>query len=112
MGKERWLCGSGTPWSKIKKRPIEPSGIRIHVRIFGNPEIKHLLGPGKRQCSIGGAFHEMSYGGTALCARSIEPFERSRPWFCGGRGPYGNSIEGRCGVEVRGSFAAEHCSRR
>jgi len=35
-----------------------------------------------------------------LCARSIKPFERGRP-VCGGRGPYGNSMMGRNGVEVR-----------
>src|SRR5258708_34374150 len=45
-------------------------------------------------------FREYVKPGTALCARSIKPFERGRP-VCGGRGPYGNSMMGRSGVEVR-----------
>jgi hypothetical protein len=45
-------------------------------------------------------FREYVKAGTVLCARSIQPFERGRP-VCGGRGPYGNSMMGRSGVEVR-----------
>jgi len=32
-------------------------------------------------------FHERVKGGMVLCAHSIEPFERSRPWFAADAGP-------------------------
>src|ERR1700719_3423902 len=45
-------------------------------------------------------FHRDVESGRMFHARSINPLERGRP-VCGGRGPYGNSIMGRSGVEVR-----------
>src|SRR5580700_5037485 len=55
-------------------------------------------------------FREYVKAGTVLCARSIKPFERGRP-VCGGRGPYGNSMMGRSGVEVRHGRASGFTNR-
>src|SRR5580700_1935593 len=56
-------------------------------------------------------FREYVKAGTVLCARPIQPFERGRP-VCGGRGPYGNSMMGRSGVEVRHGRAPGRTTRQ